>query len=62
MSLAERFRYRFKRNSMKHMIVVCTIERCPWKITCRALAITNVVQVHRFENSPNYSLDDVVSS
>ena len=62
MSLAGRFRYRFKRNTPKHMYVICTIEKCPWKITCCALGSTNVVQVHTFHNVHNHSLDNVASS
>ena len=61
MSLAGRFRYIFKRNTSEHMFVVCTIEKCPWKITCRALSSANVVRVHTFHNVHNHSLDDVVS-
>ena len=44
------------------MSLVCTIDNCPWKITCRALGAAKVIQVHTFENIPNHSLDDVVSS
>ena len=44
------------------MSLVCTIDNCPWKITCYALGIVNVVQVHTFENTHNHSLDDVASS
>ena len=43
MSLVGRFWYRFKRNTLKHMFVFCVIEKCPWKITCRALGSANVV-------------------
>ena len=32
------------------------------EITCCSLTATDVVQVHTFDNSHNYSLDDVVSS
>ena len=41
---------------------MCTIDNCPWKITCHALGAANVVQVHTFENTHNHSLDDVASS
>ena len=44
------------------MSLVCTIDNCPWKITCCSLGATNVVQVHTFENTHNHSLDDVASS
>ena len=30
MSIAGRFRYCFKRNSTKHMTVICTVNGCPW--------------------------------
>ena len=33
MSLSERFRYYYKRNSYKHITVLCTVTNCPWKIT-----------------------------
>ena len=43
------------------MSQVCNIDNCPWKITCRGLGTTNVVQVHTFENTHNHSLDGVAS-
>ena len=61
-SLVGRFRYRFKKNTPQRMSLVCTIDNCPWKITCQALGVVNVVQVHIFENTHNHSLDDVTSS
>ena len=61
MSLVRRFRYRFKKNTLQRMSLVCIINNCPWKITCRALGAANVVQVHTFENTHNHSLDDVAS-
>ena len=39
MSIASRFRYYFKRNSMKHMTVVCTVNECPWKVTAHESGI-----------------------
>ncbi|RVW87460.1 hypothetical protein CK203_036245 [Vitis vinifera] len=62
MSLAGKFRYSYKRNSPKHMTVVCTIEDCPWKITTRAIGDSNIVQVHTFRNVHNHCLEDVVLS
>ena len=62
MSLVGKFRYIFKKNTPQRMSLVCTIDNCPRKITCRALGATDVVQVHTFENTHNHSLDDVVSS
>ena len=44
------------------MNLVCTIDNCLWKITCRVLGAANVVKVHTFENPHNHSLDDVASS
>ena len=44
------------------MSLVCAIDNCPWKITCRALGAPNVVQVHTFENTHNHILDDVTFS
>ena len=62
MSLAGKFRYSYKRNSPKHMTVVCTIEDCPWKITARAIGDSNIVQVHTFRNVHNHCLEDVALS
>ncbi|XP_034674228.1 uncharacterized protein LOC117905411 [Vitis riparia] len=61
MSIANRFRYRFKRNSTKHMTVVCTVAQCPWKVTARAIGDSNIVQVHTFHNHHNHSLEDVAA-
>ena len=43
MSIASRFHYRFKRNSTKHMTIVCTVTKCPWKVTARAIRDLNIV-------------------
>ena len=40
MSLAGHFHYKFKRNSPQHMIVICSVETCHWKITARAVGAT----------------------
>ena len=40
------------------MTVLYTVAECPWKITCRAIRSSNVVQVHNFHN---HSLEDVAS-
>ena len=42
-SLIGRLWYRFKKNNPKQMSVVCTIEMCPWRITCRAIGSAKVV-------------------
>ncbi|RVW82814.1 hypothetical protein CK203_051179 [Vitis vinifera] len=61
MSIAGRFHYRFKRNSTKHMTVVYTVTKCPWKVTARAVGGSNIVQVHTFHNHHNHSLEDVAA-
>ena len=43
MSIVGRFRYCFKRNNMKRMTVVCTITKCPWKVTAHAIGHSNIV-------------------
>ena len=58
MSLAGRFRYKFKRNSPQHMTMICNAETCPWKITACAEGATSVVQVHTFRNIHNHSVED----
>ena len=60
--IASRFRYCFKRNSMKHMTVVCTVNECSWKVTARIVEDLNIVQVHTFRNRHNHFLEDLVSS
>ena len=62
MSLPGRFLYRFKKNNLKQMSVVFTIEKCPWRITCRPISSSKVVQVHTFKIGHNHSLYDVASS
>ena len=61
MSLARKFRYYFKKNSLKHITIVYKVDECPWKITCNAVGYTGTVQVHAFRNVHNHSLDDVAS-
>ena len=41
------------------MTVLCIVVECPWKITCRAIGSSNVVQVHTFRNFHKHSLEDV---
>ena len=43
MSLVGTFRCRFKKNNLKQMSVVCTIEKCPWRITCHAIGSARAV-------------------
>ena len=59
MSIGGCFRYKFKRNCLKHMTVICVVEGCPWKVTTRAVGRTKIVQVHTFRNEHNHSLEDV---
>ncbi|KAL6332956.1 hypothetical protein AAG906_019967 [Vitis piasezkii] len=61
MSIAGRFRYRFKRNITKHMTVVCIVTECPWKVTTHVVGDSNIVQVHTFHNHHNHSLEDVAA-
>ena len=62
MSLSCRFRYYYKRNSYKHITVMCTVSDCPWKITCRVVSVSNIVKVYIFINDHNHNVDDVVAS
>ena len=62
MSIVGRFHYCFKRNSIKHMTIVCTVDECPWKVTTHAIGDSNIFQVHIFRNLHNHSLEDVASS
>ncbi|KAL6331336.1 hypothetical protein AAG906_011273 [Vitis piasezkii] len=60
MSVGGHFRYKFKMNCLKHMIVICVVEGCHWKATTRVVGrITKIVQVHTFRNKHNHSLEDV---
>ena len=43
MSVGCRFRYKFKRNCLKHMTVICVVEGCPWKVTACAIGRTKIV-------------------
>ncbi|RVW59174.1 hypothetical protein CK203_109591 [Vitis vinifera] len=61
-SLAGRFNYKFKRNSLKHMTACCTAGGCPWKITARGVGATKIVRVHIFENKHNHSAQEESSS
>ena len=62
MSLSGRFRYYYKRNSYKHITIICTMTNCPWKITYRAIGASDVVQVHTFRNEHSHIVDDMVAS
>ena len=59
MSVGGRFRYKFKRNCLKHTTVICVVEGCPWKVTACVVWKTKIVQVHTFRNEHNHSLEDV---
>ena len=58
MLVGGRFRYYYKRNTCKHICVVCMVNECQWKI----IGASDVVQVHTFINEHNHSVDDVVAS
>ena len=58
-SVGDRFRYKFKRNCLKHTTVICVVEGCPWKVTACVVWKTKIVQVHTFRNEHNHSLEDV---
>ena len=44
------------------MTVIYMVNDCSWKITCRAMGVSHVVQVHTFVNEPRHTVDDLVSS
>ena len=62
MSVGGHFRYKFKRNCLKHMIVICIVKGCPWKATAHTVGRTKMVQVNTFRNEHNHSLEDVSMS
>ena len=62
MSIAWRFQYYYKRDCFKHMTFICTVNGCPWKITCRVVGASHVVQVHTFVNEHRHTVDNLVSS
>ena len=62
MYITGRFRYYYKRNCFKHMIVICTVNGCLWKITCHVVGALHDVQVHTFVNEHRHIIDDIVSS
>ena len=62
MSLSGRFWYYYKRNSYKHITIICTMTDCPWKITYCVVSASDVVQVHTFRNEHIHVVDDVVAS
>ena len=62
MSVGGRFQYCYIRNTCKHVCDVCTVNECQWKITCRAIGPSDVVQVYTFINEHSHSVDDVVTS
>ena len=62
MFLSTRFQHYYKRNSYKHIIVICMISGYPWKITCRAVGASNIVKVHTCINDHSHTVDDIVAS
>ena len=59
MSVEGHFRYKFKRNCLKHMTAICVVEGCHWKVTAHVVGRTKIVQVYTFRNEHNHSLEDV---
>ena len=57
--IGNHFRYKFRKNCLKHMTVIYVIEGCPWKVTTCVVGRTKIVQVHTFINELNHSLEDV---
>ena len=47
MSIARRFQYYNKRNCFKHMTIICTVNDCPWKITCRDMGVNMLYKCTR---------------
>ena len=62
MSIVGRFQYYYKRNYFKHMTIICMVNDCPWKITCRIVGASHVVQVHMFVNEHRHIVDNLDSS
>ena len=62
MSITGRFQNYYKRNYFKHMIVICIVNGCPWKINCCVVGASHVVQVHMFVNENWHTVYDLVSS
>ena len=60
MSIVGRFRYCYKKNSFKHMTIICMVNDFPWKITCRAMGALHLVQVHTFVNEHRHTINDLV--
>ena len=38
------------------------INDCPWKIICRTIGVSHLIQVHTFINEYRHTIDDLVSS
>ena len=54
MSLGGRFEYKYKKNSLTHMSVKCSVKGCPWKITAHAIEENVILQVHTYQVNHNH--------
>ena len=49
MSLAERFEYKYNKNSPTHMSIKCSVEGFPWKITTHTVERNEILRVHTYQ-------------
>ena len=61
MSLAERFQYKYKKNSPTHMSIKCLVEGCPWNITIHAVKRNEILQVHTYQVNHHITQDECSS-
>lgn len=45
-SVAKCFKYKFKRNTSKKILVRCAVDGCPWKVTAYGVRNTNLIRVN----------------
>ena len=62
MSLGGRFKYKYMKNSPKHMSVKCSINDCLWKIIAHTVARNEILQAHTFCVNHNHITQDQCSS
>ena len=62
MSLAGRFQYKYKKNSLTHMSVKCSIQGCPWKIIAHAVEGNEILRVYTYQVNHNHIAQDECSS
>ena len=58
MSLAGRFRYKFKRNCPRYVSVCCAVDGCTWKIAACGVKGTKMMRVYTFQNNHNHSIHE----